>query len=1003
MSVRISTLPVGTTLAGTEKIPALQSGDMVATTANALATLAITTLGAATVVSPSLMGDKLPMFRSGVVGEVAIDTLASYVISTFNYTGMSAVTPLVTGDLMSIDRSGVLKKATVETVATYAIKSMASATPTTPLTGDGYLFYRGGSPYVASIDALVSYVLDSTTFTSLSAVTPAVTGDYLEIDRSGVMKKITVDTMSAFAIKSMAGETATAPVTGDKYLFYRSGTAYVGTVDALSTLAFAAYLNNAVNPLLSTDTILAARGTTAETITVANLEAQLVTDISSTILAKTATLTLADSLNAGDKYLVCQTGSPFYTTLTILEAKIHGDFAAYAAALTNVGTLASGDQFYAVHSSTTPKSVLASDIATYTQTYVWTNATAVTTNAAAAGDLFLTYRAATGTMKMDIDTLATYVAPGTQTYIWANASTAASSLTGDKLLMYRTATGTMQVTIDTLSTFMLGKTWGVASASSLNSGDTILAVQSNTGKQITVANLETQLKADMTQGILNNSAALTGAAGLSDGDKYMVCQSSVAYSTTLGDIKTKVYGDFATYTSNLTDIGTLAGTDQFYGIHGTTPKSILASDVGAYALSYVWANAATETSALTGDVLLMNRAGTGTIKMTVDNLATFVNTSVVGTVLNISTLTGASSINGADLLLTCQTTTPKKITVTALQQKVYDEFGNYVTGVSPWAGLPAVSTVSGAEYIYCVQGGVQKYVTPTQLYASVLAGTPVSTLLGTDLVVTTRGGACQPITVTHLETQLTADLKDPISTYTLSEAYAVPSTSSLYAADTFLIVHSGDGKQVALSDLEAKLTTDLNTPFLSHTDVLSAAGALADANSMLVCQTGVAKRTTLGDVKTKFYTDLKTYVDSLADVSTGITYYDRMFLVNTPGTTPTAKYVTMGGIFAFVQSQMYDAIKINGASEYTPEPLLHAVTYVSVDPEVPTDQYVQLPSPSAVPLGKPIKVINCSSADSVFVKPYSAEWIANVNGNYEILPSTSQTFYSGGSGQGWFV
>lgn len=162
----------------------------------------------------------------------------------------------------------------------------------------------------------------------------------------------------------------------------------------------------------------------------------------------------------------------------------------------------------------------------------------------------------------------------------------------------------------------------------------------------------------------------------------------------------------------LSDIGTLLTTDQFYGVRSGAAYSVLASDITTFIQAQVWiaGNTPVKTSAVLGDMMFMWRSGTGSIQMTVDNLATYVTTGVAAATLNLSTLSAVTTFASTDIFLTCPSTTGKGITAANFETQVFTDFAAYVNGT-----LGAQATSTATDKLYCTVSGTPKYVTPSVL------------------------------------------------------------------------------------------------------------------------------------------------------------------------------------------------------------------------------------------------------------------------------------------------
>ena len=175
-------------------------------------------------------------------------------------------------------------------------------------------------------------------------------------------------------------------------------------------------------------------------------------------------------------------------------------------------------------------------------------------------------------------------------------------------------------------------------------------------------------------------------------------------------------------TKNITSaVETPATGDELHGDRSGTQKVFTLDAVSDYAVDRAFTQAAQTTPVAVGDDLLIDRAGTQ-IKVDIDVLATYVNAAVLD-------LTGlaAATPGSSDLFLFGSGATPKKITLSNLETKLWTDFATYV------AGLSEQTTVNANDRIYILDGGsTAKWVDPVALatYFNVTDGdvtSPVST------------------------------------------------------------------------------------------------------------------------------------------------------------------------------------------------------------------------------------------------------------------------------------
>jgi hypothetical protein len=245
--------------------------------------------------------------------------------------------------------------------------------------------------------------------------------------------------------------------------------------------------------------------------------------------------------------------------------------------------------------------------------------------------------------------------------------------------------------------------------------------------------------------------------------------------------------------------------DYLIGFRGTDEKKMTLDNVAAYTVTYAWSAASTASPALTADSLLINRGGT-VYDVTIDDLKTFVLVGVQATVLNTSGLDPAT-LTANDYFTVCQTTTAKSVQLSALETKLWTDYGAYV------AGLGAVAVAADSNKFYVLEGSTPKYVTATVLEAYMLAElitettlhsavldyldtytaalSAVTTPANTDLLYCTQGGTAKKLALLDLANYAVANAFElpwteiPIALYTHDTDQTTPaSTSTITMNDT---------------------------------------------------------------------------------------------------------------------------------------------------------------------------------------------------------------------------
>lgn len=154
---------------------------------------------------------------------------------------------------------------------------------------------------------------------------------------------------------------------------------------------------------------------------------------------------------------------------------------------------------------------------------------------------------------------------------------------------------------------------------------------------------------------------------------------------------------------------TPATGDWLLGFRSTDEKSFELDDVSTYAVDYVFGSVSEADPTVTGDMLIVDRSGTQ-YKMDVDTLMAYVLSGIQADVLDLSGLDAATLAN-TDLMVVCQTTTPKKTTISSLETLLWTDFATYV------AARSENTSVVDSDKFYTIQGGTPKYLDADTLAA----------------------------------------------------------------------------------------------------------------------------------------------------------------------------------------------------------------------------------------------------------------------------------------------
>ncbi len=372
--------------------------------------------------------------------------------------------------------------------------------------------------------------------------------------------------------------------------------------------------------------------------------------------------------------------------------------------------------------------------------------------------------------------------------------------------------------------------------------------------------------------------------------------------------------------------------DYIVAYRGTDEKRLTLDAVSSYAVASAWSVATTASSCSSGDLLLLQRTGT-VYDVNIDTIKTYVNTGAQATVLNLSGLE-AATLATTDLLVVCQTTTPKKVALSALETKLWADRVTHVNG------LTAVTSGADSDLFWTIQGGAEKKVT-AQTLAAYVAAEVKNDMLGdvfddADTVTATQDGdvylfersgvrkvcnaeyvADYVIAEFGAEGAITAATGDKlagwhgatagtltvdtVSSFTQSEVLAWAAVNPPLGTDTVLLNRSSAGKQVTVDNL----ATYVLSKYVLTTAGLSSATLSAD-DEFLAFESDAAKVCTLTELETKLWADYQAYVAALTDVS-ALADADAFYVLDGGVGSPTAKYTTALEIATYVTAELWDS------------------------------------------------------------------------------------------------
>jgi len=138
-----------------------------------------------------------------------------------------------------------------------------------------------------------------------------------------------------------------------------------------------------------------------------------------------------------------------------------------------------------------------------------------------------------------------------------------------------------------LASYMLAEAWGATPGVAVQTGDALLVSRSGgVGTlKVTVDMLADFVTSDAQAAILDLSSL--AAATVTTTDLVLVCQSGAAKRATVADVQSLVHGGFATYTTGLTAVVSVADADVIYLVRGSTPQRATAAQLANYVTASV--------------------------------------------------------------------------------------------------------------------------------------------------------------------------------------------------------------------------------------------------------------------------------------------------------------------------------------------------------------------------------------------------------------------------------
>jgi hypothetical protein len=455
-----------------------------------------------------ISGDKLLYVDGGVLKQIDIDAIVSFVNSENGTLGAQvdalSTATLADTDEYLVEQGGTAKKALFSAIAARVHSQFLAyqqALPAVVAVADADTFYTddGGTEKKVTATVLAAYMLAENKTAILASAWDdyaalggaAAAADVFLLERSATGKTVTGANLASYVIATQDSASAATPVVaGDDFLMYRSSVEYKVDADVLATYVLkSAWGYASGNPVATGDDVMIGRAGTTLEVTVDQLQTFVLAGIQATVLDFSGLG--AATLGVGDLFAVWNGSTAEKITLANLEVQLWDDFDAYVTALAAVTTPLDADVFYTIQGGT-PKKVTADVLTSYIDDELWADAAALTP--ALAGDDIFVRRSGTS-YAMDIDVLGTYINTGVQaTVLDFSALAAAVPNAADRFVVDDSGTE-KKLTLANLETKLWAdfNTYVVALTENTTAtgSDKIYSIQSGTSKWVDLDTLAT--------------------------------------------------------------------------------------------------------------------------------------------------------------------------------------------------------------------------------------------------------------------------------------------------------------------------------------------------------------------------------------------------------------------------------------------------------------------------------------------------------------------------------
>lgn len=497
----------------------------------------------------------------------------------------AAVLTPASGDILHGNRAGTVGTLTLDSVADYALgRAFDSAVVDSTVTGDLVAIERSGVLKTITVDDLETSLLDGVqnTVLDLSGLAGATLGasDLFVVCQTTTPLSVTLSVLETklwtdFATHVAALTQNLAAADGDVFYSIQAGTPKYVTASTLATyftaeigaaIVDSAWNGAAVDPALGTDVLVCQRSDVQKTLTV-----DTVSDFALAALGASAAVT---PLIANDKFTLYR--SSVAKTADISELVTY--VLAQAWSQTAGGTIVTGDELV-IGRSNVSKTVTVDALQTFVLAGIQAtvlNISGLSTATLGTTDELLVNQSGTA-KKTALSALETKLNTDFATYVGGLSDTG-TLLATDKFYILVSGTPKYCTGLE-ISTYVSTTMWAASAAGSVAGTDTFLIDQSGTTKEATMTQLQTFLLVGLQASVLDISGL--GAATVVGTNQLLVCQSGVPKQATVTAVGTVILAGSGTYIETLSQ-ATLADADKLFVSQGGVAKNTTLSALADY-------------------------------------------------------------------------------------------------------------------------------------------------------------------------------------------------------------------------------------------------------------------------------------------------------------------------------------------------------------------------------------------------------------------------------------